>query len=212
MITKQDIKNYSAREDLPGEILIEIIIGKSVDELEHCRAGHIMYPDSSPKDVKKAFPAYITLSTGMINRFHEKPSTQSHKAIHKKLKDSFPLKEFFSWFRDEDLSSSLKKQSGFVLSPQAKKFIDLVLNPLKDKAKKQGGRHAESRKHKKQVRKIAKSIWKKNKTLTIVDMIHSDEVSKIIKSDDSNYSDKVLRDWVKDLAFSNEPGRRPKKN
>ncbi len=212
MITKQDIKNYSAREDLPGEILIEIIIGKSVDELEHCRAGHIMYPDSSPKDVKKAFPAYITLSTGMINRFHKEPSTQSHKAIHKKLKDSFPLKEFCSWFRGEDLSSSLKKQSGLVLSPQAKKFIDLVLNPLKDKAKKQGGRHAESRKHKKQVRKIAKSIWKKNKTLTIVDMIHSDEVSKIIKSDDSNYSDKVLRDWVKDLAFSNEPGRRPKKN
>ena len=212
MITKQDIKNYSEREDLPGEILIEIIIGKSVDELEHYREGHTMYPDLSPKDVKKAFPAYKTLSSGMINRFHEKPSTQSHKEIHKKLKDSFPLKEFFSWFRDEDLSSSLKKQSGFVLSPQAKKFIDLVLNPLKDKAKKQGERHAESIKHKKQVRKIVKSIWKKDKTLTIVDIIHSDEVNKIIKSDDSNYSDTTLRNWVKDLAPSNEPGRRPKKN
>ncbi len=103
-----DIKSYSARETLPGEILIEIIIGKSVDELEHCRTGHIMYPDSSPKDVKKAFPAYITLSTGMINRFHALViSTKSSKKIPEKLKDSFPLKEFCSWFRGEDISRFL---------------------------------------------------------------------------------------------------------
>ena len=103
-----DIKSYSARETLPGEILIEIIIGKSVDELEHFRAGHTMYPDLSPKDVKKAFPAHETLSTGMINRFHALViSTKSSKKIPEKLKDSFPLKEFCSWFRGEDLSRFL---------------------------------------------------------------------------------------------------------
>ena len=72
-----DIKSYSARETLPGEILIEIIIGKSVDELEHFRAGHTMYPDLSPKDLKKAFPAHETLSTAMINRFHALVPQQS---------------------------------------------------------------------------------------------------------------------------------------
>ena len=103
-----DIKSYSARETLPGERLIEIIIGKSVDELEHFRAGHTMYPDLSPKDVKKAFPAHEALSTAMINRFHELvTSTKSSKKIPEKLKDSFPLKEFCSWFRGEDLSRFL---------------------------------------------------------------------------------------------------------
>ena len=88
-----DIKSYSARETLPGERLIEIIIGKSVDELEHFRAGHTMYLNLSPKDVKKAFPAHETLSTGMINRFHELvTSTKSSKKIPEKLNDSFLLK------------------------------------------------------------------------------------------------------------------------
>ena len=88
-----DIKSYSARETLPGEILIEIIIGKSVDELKHFLAGHTMYPDLSPKDVKKAFPAHETLSTAMINRFHALVSpTKSSNKIPEKLNDSFLLK------------------------------------------------------------------------------------------------------------------------
>tara|TARA_B100000315_G_C14413770_1_gene512246 strand:+ start:157 stop:789 length:633 start_codon:yes stop_codon:yes gene_type:complete len=210
MITKQDIKNYSAREDLPGEILIEIIIGKSVDELEHCRAGHIMYPDSSPKDVKKAFPAYITLSTGMINRFHKKPSTQSHKATRIKLKDAIPIKDFCSWFNNEDLPRSFKKQSGFILSSQAKMFVKLVLGTPMAKTKKQDSRHAVSNKHKAEVRKVAKQIWKSNKRMTIADMMCHDKVISI--STPHIYSDATYRKWLKDLALSNKPGRRPDKN
>lgn len=210
MITKQDIKNYSAREDLPGELLIEIIIGKSVDELEGCRQGHTMYPDLNPKDIQKAFPAYKTLSTGIINRFHKEPSTQSAKAIRRKLKDAIPLKKFCSWLCDEDLLSLLKKQSKFSLSTQAKRFISLVLGQPPNKAKKQSGRHAVSNKHKEEVRKIAKKVWKANGTMTIADMVNSDEVKQA--TDDINYSKGTLRNWVKDLATSNKSGRRPKKN
>jgi hypothetical protein len=210
MITKQDIKNYSAREDLPGELLIEIIIGKSVDELEGCRQSHTMYPDLSPKDIQKAFPAYKTLSTGIINRFHKEPSTQSHKAIREKLKDAIPLKMFCSWFCDEDLPSFLKKQSKFVLSPQAKIFISLVLGQPLGKAKKQNARHAESNNHKEEIRKIAKKVWKANGTMTIADMVNSDEINQV--TDGINYSKGTLRKWVKDLAPSNKSGRRPKIN
>jgi hypothetical protein len=210
MITKQDIKNYSAREDLPGELLIEIIIGKSVDELEGCRQSHTMHPDLSPKDIQKAFPAYKTLSTGIINRFHKEPSTQSHKAIREKLKDAIPLKMFCSWFCNEDLPSFLKKQSKFVLSPQAKIFISLVLGQPLGKAKKQNARHAESNKHKEEIRKIAKKVWKANGTMTIADMVNSDEINQV--TDGINYSKGTLRKWVKDLAPSNKSGRRPKIN
>ncbi len=212
MITKQDIKNYSAREDLPGELLIEIIIGKSVDELEGCRQGHTMYPDLSPKDIQKAFPAYKTLSKGMINRFHKEPihPRQSAKATRIKLKDAIPIKSFCSWFWDEDLPGFLKKQSKFVLSTQAKRFISLVLGQPPGKAKKQSGRHAVSNKHKEEVRKIAKKVWNANKAMTIADMVNSDEVKQV--TDDINYSKGTLRNWVKDLASSNKSGRRPKKN
>ena len=42
------------------------------------------------------------------NRFHELvTSTKSSKKIPEKLEDSFPLKEFCSWFRSEDLSRFL---------------------------------------------------------------------------------------------------------
>ena len=214
MITKQDIKNYSAREDLPGELLIEIIIGKSVDELEGCRQSHAMYPDLSPIDIQKAFPAYKTLSTGIINRFHKEPihPRQSAKATRRKLKDTIPLKRFCSWFCDEDLPSFFKKQSKFVLSPQAKRFINLVLGQSLVKAKKKNGRHTESNKHKEEIRKVAKKIWKANKTMTIAGIIISDEINKVNKSDGKNYSKGTLRNWVKDLAPSNKPGRRPKIN
>ena len=212
MITKQDIKNYSAREDLPGEVLVEIIIGKSVDELEGCRQSHTMYPDLSPADIQKAFPAYKTLSSGMINRFHKEPSTQSHKTIRIKLKDAIPVKDFCSWFNNGDLPCSFKKQSGFILNSQAKLFIKLVLGKLVDRVKHNTGRHAQSRSHKKEIRRIAKSMWKRNKTMSIADMIISDEVNAIRKPDETNYSERTLRDWIKDLAPSRKSGRRPKNN
>lgn len=209
MITKQDIKNYSAREDLPGELLIEIIIGKSVDELEGCRQGHTMYPDLSPKDIQKAFPAYKTLSTGIINRFHKEPSTQSAKGTRKKLKDAIPLKEFCCWFCEENLPSFLKKQSRFALSYQAKRFIKLVQGGPLATLKKQSSRHTESNEHKKEVCKVANKLWREDKSMTIADMVISDEINLIKKKDGTNYSERTLRNWIRSIAPSNKPGRRP---
>ena len=133
------MKNFSARESLPGEKIIEIIIGKSVDELEGYRLGHTMYPDMSSEDIKKAFPAYETLATGMLNRFHEEPirSTETFKETRAKLKDAVPLHKFCSWFLEEKFSGSMKKISGFVVNPKVKKnFINLVLGQSLVKTKK----------------------------------------------------------------------------
>jgi hypothetical protein len=78
------------------------------------------------------------------------------------------------------------------------------------KAKKQNARHAESNKHKEEIRKIAKKVWKANGTMTIADMVNSDEINQV--TDGINYSKGTLRKWVKDLAPSNKSGRRPKIN
>ncbi|RKX62138.1 MAG: hypothetical protein DRP37_02340 [Thermodesulfobacteriota bacterium] len=63
--------------------------------------------------------------------------------------------------------------------------------------------------HKKQCRKVAKSLWKKNPTMTIADMIQRDEIT-IGVCEDKAYKEKTIRKWINDLCPNRVPGRRPK--
>jgi hypothetical protein len=76
------------------------------------------------------------------------------------------------------------------------------------KTKANKGRWAERNIHKEAVRKAAKKLWEEDNTRTIVDIIDDDKINIIKKSDGTNYSEGTLRDWVKDLAPTNKPGRR----
>jgi hypothetical protein len=63
--------------------------------------------------------------------------------------------------------------------------------------------------HKKQCRRVAKPLWEKYPTMTIADMILLDEISHACEG--KVYTDKTLRNWIKDLCPDPSPGRRPKK-
>jgi hypothetical protein len=63
--------------------------------------------------------------------------------------------------------------------------------------------------HKKQCRKVAKSLWKKNPTMTIADMIQRDEIT-IEACEGKAYKEKTIREWINDLCPDRAPGRRPK--
>jgi hypothetical protein len=63
--------------------------------------------------------------------------------------------------------------------------------------------------HKIEYRKVAESLWEKNPTITITDMCYKDEINEI--SDPKQYSEKTIRNWIKDLCPNRSPGRRPKK-
>lgn len=63
--------------------------------------------------------------------------------------------------------------------------------------------------HKIAVRKIAEKMWTVDQTLTIAEVINSDEATNA--ADGNIYNEKVLRGWVKDLAPNHKPGRRTKK-
>jgi hypothetical protein len=66
-----------------------------------------------------------------------------------------------------------------------------------------------AQRHKEQCRKVAKSLWKKDSTITIADMIQRDEICHAC--DDKVYTEKAIRGWIKDLCPDRSPGRRPKK-
>jgi hypothetical protein len=95
----------------------------------------------------------------------------------------------------------------------AKLFIELVHektdNPAhlaKTKANK--GRYA---KEKEAVLKVAKRLWEEDDTLTIADITLHDDINKTTKPNGKNFSEGTLREWIKDLAPSNKPGRRKNK-
>ena len=94
-------------------------------------------------------------------------------------------------------------------SPIAEQFIDLALGktntPTKHlvKPKANQGRWAERNKHKEAAREVAKRLWNEDKTFTIAYIIEDDDINEVAP----NYSEGILRDWIKDLAPSNKPGR-----
>tara|TARA_B100000686_G_C16791004_1_gene978710 strand:- start:1737 stop:2417 length:681 start_codon:yes stop_codon:yes gene_type:complete len=88
-------------------------------------------------------------------------------------------------------------------------FLDMLTGASQKKSsgKKKNGRHTVSEEHKEEARKVAKNLWEADKTITIADMGRHDAINKIAP----NYSEATYRKWLKDLAPSNSPGRRPQK-
>jgi hypothetical protein len=76
------------------------------------------------------------------------------------------------------------------------------------KTKANKGRYA---KEKEAVQKAAKRLWEDDDTLTIADITLHDEINKITKPNGKNFSEVTLREWTKDLAPTNKPGRRKNK-
>jgi len=65
---------------------------------------------------------------------------------------------------------------------------------------------------KKKCQEIAVRRWAEDPTITIRDMIDSQEiVDAAQKKDGSLYLEKTIRDWIKHLCPDRKPGRRPKK-
>jgi len=89
-------------------------------------------------------------------------------------------------------------------------FLDKLIGayPKKSSGKKKSGRHAVSKEHKKEARKVAKRLWKEDKNITIAAMGHHDEINDVAP----NYSESWYRNQLKDLAPSNKPGRPSKRN
>jgi hypothetical protein len=123
--------------------------------------------------------------------------------------ENISTKAFAKWVVEENIFEAwieLREE----VSPSAKLFIELVHgktdNPAKPKAKK--GRYA---KQKRAVRKIARKLWKQDKNYTIASLTNDKEIKKNKKPDGTNFSEDTLRNWIKDLAPTNKPGRRKNK-
>ena len=127
--------------------------------------------------------------------------------------ENIPTKEFAKWVAKEDIFEALRSL-GEKPSPTAELFIELALgktgNPTKHSAKTKAnkGRYA---KEKEAVLKVAKRLWEEDDTLTIADIPLHDDINKTTKPNGKNFSEGTLREWIKDLAPSNKPGRRKNK-
>ena len=126
--------------------------------------------------------------------------------------EDISTKAFAKWVAEEDIFEALigldEKPS-----PIAELFIDLVLgktdNPLHSaKTKANKDRYA---KEKEAVQKAAKRLWEEDDTLTIAGITLHDDINKTTKPNGKNFSEGTLREWIKDLAPSNKPGRRKNK-
>ena len=126
--------------------------------------------------------------------------------------ENIPTKAFANWVVEENIFEAWIGLGEKPPSPIAKLFIELALgktgNPTKHSAKANRGRWKDRDKHRAEVRKVARKLWKQDRDLTIAALIQRDEINIIKKSDGTNYSEGTLREWTRDLALSNKPGRR----
>jgi hypothetical protein len=74
-----------------------------------------------------------------------------------------------------------------------------------------GNRHQAGAENIDKARNIAKKAWKKDKALSIEAVIRNSLLNVVTKDDEEKYSNQTFRRWIKDLAPSNEPGRKPEK-
>ena len=72
-------------------------------------------------------------------------------------------------------------------------------------APQKGKKPRQSQMHKETCRIIAKDLWKKDPKKTIQDVILSDELNAVCEG--IPYTERTLRDWVKDLCPNPKPGR-----
>lgn len=94
--------------------------------------------------------------------------------------------------------------------------VEKELSPLAAaKAEKPSKKSATPRKlrpnqrHKISCRAEAKKLWKEDPSITIADMIRRDELNTVCEG--RVYTDKAMREWIKDLCPDRSGGRRPKK-
>ena len=85
-------------------------------------------------------------------------------------------------------------------------------------AAKAKGRHAKvqtprklrpNQRHKIACRAEAEKLWKQDPSITIADMIQRDELNEACEG--KIYTEKTMREWIKDLCPDRTAGRRPKK-
>ena len=165
--------------------------------------------------IQKAFPESNWISHARWGWYLNKvPDHIDH--VLKFRQASISTKKFAEWVIEENIFDAWRV-FGEKPSPLAELFIELVLlqkgpnNKTSSRTKGNRGRWAERDKHKEQVEKVAKQLWKNDKFLSINDVIFSDEVNLIKKTNGGNYSEGTLRGWIKYLAPSNKPGRKPDK-
>jgi hypothetical protein len=123
-----------------------------------------------------------------------------------------PTKQFVEWVARENILEAWRGL-GEEPTPHAELFIELVSGKtgIEKKATKKNkarsGRWKAMYVHRAAAQKAAKVLWDKNDSMTIEDMIHHDDINMVAP----NYEKRTLRNWLKDLAPSNRPGRRKKK-
>jgi hypothetical protein len=66
--------------------------------------------------------------------------------------------------------------------------------------------------HKIKCREVAQRLWEENPAITIREIGDMPEIMEVSKRTDGNYySEKTIRNWIKDLCPDRSPGRRPQK-
>ena len=177
------------------------------------------FPILSPNTILRAvFPAVRLDTLRYIkdcarSEFPNSFPPEDNKGIPFIDPEDISTKAFAKWVAEEDIFEALIGL-GEKPSPIAELFIDLVLgktdNPAKHSAiiKANKGRYA---KEKEAVLKVAKRLWEEDETLTIADITLHDDINETTKPNGKNFSEGTLREWVKDLAPSNKPGRRKNK-
>ncbi len=85
-------------------------------------------------------------------------------------------------------------------------------NPIAEPDKpKPADKHPRVR-HRIQTRAVAKDLWDKHPTMTVPEMVFHDEISKMCQREDgSQYSERTVKSWIKDLNPNEQLKGRPKK-
>ena len=63
-------------------------------------------------------------------------------------------------------------------------------------------------KHRDECRNVADKLWKEDPSITIVDMAHREEINAVFGG--KTYTEKTIREWIKDRCPNRLPGRRRK--
>lgn len=97
---------------------------------------------------------------------------------------------------------------GDTFFPAGPKKSNTVAEPDKPKP---ADKHPRVR-HRIQTRAVAKDLWDKHPAMTVPEMVFHDEISKMCQREDgSQYSEKTVKSWIKDLNPNEQLKGRPKK-
>ena len=153
---------------------------------------------------------YLNPTTKDLDRFdHKKMHDQLIQERQKEKSDELSIEERI------EVSKIINYIARFVKLSELKKYlVDVIGIPLpsllfpKDIETKHK-KLRPSQKAKNECRKIAKKIWGENPQITIADMInHDDLLSYTTKKDGNFYTEKTVRNWIKNLCPDRSRGRR----